>query len=221
MLPASNPFAMARHSAVPVLLVVVIEAAIASLTTLVPSFGSLGSATFSPWVLVAAPALLAAGGLGLLLLALERRRSRAAVPATLLVAIGLGTLSGALGSVMPSLRGLGLAFAAPLVVGEILAAGAWLVARDAERPATALSLCASAVTTCAAAFLAEGLDVEMSALAIGVGGVCAQLQLATARVGEGGLGAVNLAAAVGARFGAVPLRVVVAALGRSGPQGAP
>lgn len=246
-MPASpyDPFALARRSAVLALVVVVIEASAATVVALVPTLVARASTLLSAWALVTLPAVVAAAALGALAVALGARRAGALGPGvvvltTLVAAVALGTLMGALGTVTASLRGAGLAFAAPLVVGEMFAAGAWLAPRaassetrasgkqNAERAATLLSLACAAVTTCAAAWFAERLDVEMAPLAIAVGGVCAQVQLALARVGEGALFApsVNLGgddvlAAAGARLAAVPRSLVLAALGRSGPQGDP
>lgn len=215
--PVVDPYALARRTAVPALIVVVAQAIVASTIAIVPALSALHPAG-AAWMAVAAPLLLASFALAVLL---ARTRGALAALAWIVVATTAGATVAGLAALSPSLRGVGLAFAAPLVVGEVLAAGAWIASRvRGEKASAVLSLAGAATVTCAAAFLIEHIDVDIAPLAVAVGGVLAQLQLAAARVGEAraslaGADAIGVATA---RIAGVPRVLLVATLGRSGPQ---
>lgn len=212
-----DPYALARRTAVAALVVVVVEAALASVMSVVPSLSTLHPAG-APWVAVAAPLLLLS--LALIVL-LARTRGPLAVVACVAGALAVGAMVAGLAALAPSLRGVGVAFAAPLVVGEVLAAGAWIASRTGgEKASAALSLAGAALVTCAAAVLVEHLDVDVTPLAVAVGGVLAQLQLAAARVGEARatLASRDAVEVATARIAGVPRVLLLATLGRSGPQ---
>lgn len=215
-----DPYAVARRTAVAALIVVVAQAIVASTISIVPSLATLHPSGAS-WVAVAAPLLLASLALTVLLSPTKATRGALAAIAWIVVALSVGAGVAGLAALSPSLRGAGLAFAAPLVVGEVLAAGAWIASRTrGEKASAALSLAGAALVTCAAAFVIEHIDVEVAPLAVAVGGVLAQLQLAAARVGEAraslsGADAIGVATA---RIAGVPRVVLLAMLGRSGPE---
>lgn len=231
--PAHDPYRLARRSAAAALLVVVAEAGVASLFSIVPALSPVGGTwvpASSPWVGLAAP-LVAAIVAATVLTALLASPAPRALPffISAVAAVALGASVAGFAVLSSSLRGIGLAFAAPLVVGEILACAAWISGGVAERASTGLSLAAAALTTVAAAFFAERIDLGAQAgpapLALAVGGVLAQLQLAAARVGEARAaldGAndprIDVWGVAAARIGGVPRVLLLAALGRSGSQ---